>query len=172
MASYAIPTLHFDDEAQGVFDEWRQTPEHRVRSGELTPALASHLGKYRKLVPSLALINHLADGGRGAIPATALRKALAFAEYLESHAKRAYAAGPGTAAVAAKAIIKRIRSGDLADGFTARDIYRNQWANLSDRICVQVGLELLCDFDWLFAERRVTGGRASVVYRINPKAVR
>jgi putative DNA primase/helicase len=36
--------------------------EKRLR-GDLHPALESHLAKYRKLVPALALICHLVDGG-------------------------------------------------------------------------------------------------------------
>jgi putative DNA primase/helicase len=40
-------------------------------------ALEGHFAKYRKLSPALALINHLADGGEGAVGQTALRRALA-----------------------------------------------------------------------------------------------
>ena len=165
-----VPYLRFDEDAQGVFNEWRQALEMRLRSDDLMPALESHLAKYRKLVPALALINHLADGGTGAISETAILRAVAFAEYLETHAKRAYAAGSEVATAAAKAILKRIRNSDLADGFTARDIYRNHWADLSDRNRPQAGLDLLNDFDWLRGEKRETGGRTSVVYRVNPRA--
>ena len=120
-----IPYLRFDETAQGVFNEWRQELETRLRSGDLTPALESHFAKYRKLVPALALINQLAGGGVGVITETAILRALAFTEYLETHAKRAYGAGSEVGTSAAKAILKRIRNGDLADGFRARDIYRN-----------------------------------------------
>jgi Protein of unknown function (DUF3987) len=78
-----IPYLRFDETAQGVFNEWRQELETRLRSGDLTPALESHFAKYRKLVPALALINHLADGGTGTISEKSTVRALAFSEYLE-----------------------------------------------------------------------------------------
>jgi Protein of unknown function (DUF3987)/Bifunctional DNA primase/polymerase, N-terminal len=65
-----VPHLRFDEAAQERFSEWRQRLEARLRSGELTPALESHFAKYRELVPALALINHLADGGAGAISET------------------------------------------------------------------------------------------------------
>jgi hypothetical protein len=72
-----VPYLRFDKDAQGVFDEWRKDFESRLRSDDLAPALESHLAKYRKLIPALALINHLADGGTGAISETATLRVLA-----------------------------------------------------------------------------------------------
>ena len=51
--------------AQVGFDEWRGGLEKRFKTGDLAPALENHLAKYRKLSPSLALINHLADDGAG-----------------------------------------------------------------------------------------------------------
>jgi Protein of unknown function (DUF3987) len=170
-----IPFLRFDDEAQEIFDEWRMKLEGRLRSTDLHPALESHLAKYRKLVPSLALICALADGGTRAIDGAAVLRALAFADYLESHARRCYAAGSEPETAAAKAILSRIRKGDLADGFTCRDVHRRGWSNLSEPDQVQSGLNLLVDCDWLAAEPSAlgsAGGRPKTVYRINPKAGR
>jgi hypothetical protein len=64
-----LPFLRFEDPAQEAFDEWRKELEMRLRRGDLSPALESHLAKFRKLVPALALTSHLADGGRGCYPA-------------------------------------------------------------------------------------------------------
>ena len=75
----SLPYLRFDTGAQGLFNEWRGEFEIRIRSGELPEALEGHLAKFRKLVPTLALLNHLADGGEGPIPQDALKRALAFA---------------------------------------------------------------------------------------------
>ena len=58
-------------------------------------------------------------------------KALAFASYLETHAKRLYGASSQVERLAAKAILRRIRRGDLKDGFTARDVHQRDWANLT-----------------------------------------
>jgi hypothetical protein len=167
-----VPYLRFDDAAQCVFDEWRKSLETGLRSGDLAPALESHLAKYRKLVPSLALINHLAEGGAGAISETAILQALAFAGYLETHARRAYGAGSDVVTCAAKAILKHIRKGDLADGFTARDIHQHGWSELSDRGHVQVGLDLLVDLDWIAAATSQTGGRPRVVFSVNPRGLK
>lgn len=166
----SLPFLRFDGDAQGIFAEWRAQLERRLRSAEMSPALESHLAKYRKLVPALALINHLADSGFGAVPEVATLRALSFAEYLETHARRAYGSGLNAETAAAKAVLKRIRKGDLQDGFTLRDALRAHWAALTERGQVQAGLELLCDFGWLRQDKRQTGGRPSTPYAINPRA--
>ena len=138
----------------------------------MTPALESHFAKYRKLVPSLALINHLADIGHGPVGKEAMARALGLATYLETHAKRAYAAGPEAETATAKAILGHIRKGDLSDGFTLRDVCRPQWSNLTDRDQAQAGLHLLCDLDWIVAVGAPTGGRPTTRYNINPRARR
>jgi Protein of unknown function (DUF3987) len=168
--SDGLPFLRFDDEAQGNFAEWRAELERRIRSTAIEPALESHLAKYRKLVPALALINHLADGGAGPIGAKALGRALAFANYLETHARRAYGAGLMNEAATAKLILSRIRSGDLTGGFTARDVQRKQWSGLTENDTIKAGLDLLADLDWIEAQEAGTGGRPSVKYAINPRA--
>jgi Protein of unknown function (DUF3987) len=169
----AIPFLRYDDEGQKVFEDWRSKLEGRVRSADLHPALESHLAKYRKLVPSLALICSLADGGARTINEHSVLRALAFADYLESHARRCYAAGSEAETATAKAILSRIHKGDLVDGFTCRDVHRQGWSNLSEPDQVQSGLNLLVDCDWLSSEALITGsvgGRPKTVYRINPRA--
>jgi hypothetical protein len=169
-----VPVLRLDGEAHHLFLEWRADLERNLRSGDLHPALASHLAKYRKLVPTLALINHLADAGHGLIGKDAMMRALGLATYLETHAKRAYGAGPEAETAAAKAILTHIRKGNLADGFTAREVHQRGWSNLSDRGQVQAGLDLLCDLDWIVAVE--TGnhgrGRPTTHHRINPRALR
>jgi putative DNA primase/helicase len=168
-----ISFLRFDDEAQAIFDEWRMKLEGRLRSTDLHPALESHLAKYRKLVPSPALICSVADGGTRAIDGASVLRALANAEYLESHARRCYAAGSEAETASAKAILSRIRKGDLVDGFTCRDVHRQGWSNLSEPEQVQSGLDLLVDYNWLASEliaAGTAGGRPKTVYRISPRA--
>ena len=166
----AIPFLRFDEAALGLFAEWRSGLERRLRSAEMGSALESHLAKYRKLVPSLALISHLADGGSGPITDLALLRADAYANYLETHARRAYAAGGQVQLTAAKAILARLRKSDLSMPFTARDIHQRGWSGLTDIEQVQSGLDLLADLDWLSCERLPTGGRPRLLYRLNPRA--
>jgi hypothetical protein len=141
----------------------------------MSPALEGHLAKYRKLVPALALINHIAEGDQGgAVSENSLLRALAFANYLEGHARRVYSSGLEAELGAGKAILKHIRRGDLKDGFTARDIQRMGWAELTEREHIGLGLRLLVDLDYLNANTSVVGpqgGRPKVTYVINPRAI-
>jgi hypothetical protein len=164
--------LRFDPSAQGVFDEWRASHEKRLRAGDLAPAFESHLAKFRKLVPALALISHLADGGERSVGEASILRALAAAEYFEAHAARAYGAGLSAEAPAAKAIVARIRKGEVKDGFNARDIYRSAWSGLSDRETVCAALDMLEDFNWIASKTEKTAGRDRVTYVINPRALR
>lgn len=166
-----IPYLHFDYEAQEIFDEWRHELELRLRDGQLTPILVNHLAKYRSLVPSLALLLHLADGRTGSVGAECLLKACAWAEYLESHARRIYGITQATEAQAAIRLLKRIEKGDLTCPFTARDVYHSHhWAGLGSAKDVQNVLDLLESRNLLIAREERTGGRPKVFYMLNPRA--
>ncbi len=164
----ALPCLRFTDDAQEAFDAWRAGLEKKLRSDTLGSALENHLGKYRKLVPTLALINHLASGSTGPVTQWALDRAIKFAAYLETHAKRVYGAGATSEADIAKAILSHIRNGDLQDGFTAREVYHNHWAHLSAPKQVQAGLAMLSDYGWLNPHSEGVEPTAKITYRINP----
>jgi len=165
-----IPFLRFDEAAQALFSEWRGDFEQRIRSGEDHAAIESHLAKYRKVVPALALLMHLADDGGAAVGETALLRALAWAEYLETHARRAYASVTQAEAESARALLKRIRRGEVPDPFGRRDVYLKHWAYLNTEE-TQQAVRLLVDLNCLREERQEeTGGAPKTIYRINPKA--
>ncbi len=167
-----VPGLRFDEAAQGDFQEWRRDLEGRLRLDELSPAFEGHLAKYRKLVPALALINHLADVGSGPVSQKALLKALAMAHYLESHGRRVYGSADEAELGAAKAILNHIRNEDLKDGFTARDIHQRGWAHLTERDQVGAGLRLLTDLDYMVEVVPTIGpqgGRPKATFNINPR---
>ena len=161
-----LPFLRFTDDSLELFKEWRTDLEGRLRGGDLHPALESHFAKYRKLIPSLALILHLADKGTGTVSKKATQKAINWGVYLESHAKRAYGAVSRLEFAAAKAIIKRITKGDLCPSFSKHDICRHGWSMLSDRDQVAEALRLLVEYEWLREERSDTGGRPSKIYHV------
>lgn len=169
----SIPFLRFTPAAQEIFTEWRIELELRLRRAEESPILDAHLGKYRSLVPSLALLIHLADAGTGAVDEEPLRKALAWVEYLESHARRIYAPALSPATPAARVLAKRIDAGDLETEFTAREVQRKGWSGLDNREVVAEALEVLVDFDWLRSEPQRqgqnNGGRPTMLYRVNPR---
>lgn len=166
-----LPFLRFLQDAGGLFLEWRTDLEARLRSGDLHPAMESHLAKYRKLVPALALTLHLAGGSAGPVSEHATLQALSWAEYLETHAHRAYASVTMPEVGTAKAIIARIRKGDLARTFSSRDVWRPGWAGLSDRAEVADALSMLVELDWLMATKIETGGRPGTEYTANPRGI-
>ncbi|AMM13346.1 hypothetical protein AX768_03690 [Burkholderia sp. PAMC 28687] len=163
------PFLRLDAEALELFVEWRTEHENELRGGDLHPAMESHLAKYRKLVPSLALVLHLADDGIGNISAQAMTRALAWAAYLRSHAERAYGSVLLAEVSGAKALLKRIVVGDIEDAFTARDVYRNQWSGLENREATAKAISVLVEYGYLRTEAVDTGGRSKSLYRIYPE---
>jgi len=66
----------------------------------------------------------------------------------------------------------KLERGALEDGFTLRDVRRNQWRNLTADDAIQAALNWLEDEDWLRCE--ATGGtgpgsgRRTLRYRIHP----
>ena len=168
----SIPYLRFDADAQALFSEWRANFEPRIRSGNDHAAFEAHLSKYRKLVPALALLIHLADNpAGGAIGETALLKSLAWAEYLESHAKRAYASVTQADVEGARALLHRIRRREVSNPFVPRDVYLKHWACLSKPEEAHEAVRLLADLDYLRKEEQATGGRPKGVIWINPKVM-
>jgi hypothetical protein len=165
------PYLRLDDTAAATFLQWRTAFENELQRGDLPPALESHFSKYRKLVPSLALVCHLADGGVGPVSDKAMQRALAWATYLRSHAERAYSAVTQADIGSAKTLLKRIRSGDGLDGFTARDIYRNGWSGLANAAEVARALTALIEYGWLRSVTQPTDGRTKTLYYVHPSAL-
>lgn len=174
-----FPYFRFDDEAQEIFVEWSGELHRTKLPAEDHPIIAQHLAKYDKLFPALALILHLMDcaatGRRGPVTRQAALRAAAWCEYLEAHARRCYGLLVDDGLRAAKALAVKVRQGKLQDGFTARDIRRNQWRGLTTDEAVQAALDWLEDEDWLrTVEVGGTGpgtGRRTWRYSINPKAV-
>jgi hypothetical protein len=170
----------FDAAAQEIFIEW-SGDLHRVRlPAEDHPIIAQHLSKFDKLFPALALILHLvncaATGQRGPVTAESALRAAAWCDYLEAHARRCYGLLIDDGLRAAQALADKLRHGKLSDGFTARDVRRNQWRYLTTDDAVQAALDWLEDENWLQSEE-VGGagpgtGRRTWRYFVNPKAAK
>jgi len=166
-----LPFIRFDDAAREAFGEWRSEFEQTVRTAE-AEGLEGALSKFRHHVPALALALHVIDGGTGPVTLQATERALALAEYFESHARRLHASGRRLTLRAARSIIDKARAGALPDPFTARDVYRNQWAGLSDKATVADALDMLAAHGWLTEATLETGGRPTVVHALTEGARR
>jgi hypothetical protein len=170
-----IPAVRFSSGAQEVFDRWREELEAKLRADdEGSPALTSHLAKYRSLMPALALVFHLiavADGSTrgGPVGIEAATRAAAWCEYLETHAQRLYASAENSAMEGARALLSRIRKGDVKDGDTVRSVYRKQWNRLSSSEAVTSAVAVLEDHGWLRVEEAGTGGRPTRCLRLHPR---
>jgi len=160
----------FSEDAQVLFEEWRQDFETSLRSDEHHPAMESHLSKYRKLIPALALVCALADNEQE-VSRDSLLRALAWGEYLQTHAERAYAAGSRPATAGAVALLAKIKAGIVSSGFKPADIYLKGWTRLSTPEEVHAATTLLCDLGHLRRIERgpgAAGGRPSAIFEINP----
>ena len=166
----------FTPEAQALFLEWWIPFNQELRSGELHPAIESHLRKYRKLIPALALIFAYIDtpNNNNCVGEVELARALDWGDYLRTHAERIYQSATMPETSGAKSLLQKIQSGKLKDCFTPREIAQRQWSGLNDVDAVRKALKLLLDHDYLKQEifpAGGKGGRPSEKYLINPKAL-
>jgi putative DNA primase/helicase len=171
----------FSPDAQALFWEWLEPFETEIRGDELHPALVAHLAKYRKLIPALALLFALVDTpeSQGVIGERELLRALAWGDYLRTHAERVYAAAIVPETAGARLLLEKIRTGGLkeADGtpavaFTPRLVAVKHWAGLGTPADVRKAADLLADYGWLVKEEAppgAMGGRPSDRYWIHPK---
>ncbi len=166
-----IPSLRFEEAAQDHFLGWLEGAEKELRSGELSPALESHFGKHKSLVPQLALICHVVDGHSGPIGLASLLRSLSWAEHLREHAKRLYGAALQPDREAARTLWKRIKQGKLGDRFSTREVYRPQWTGLTNATEAKGALAVLMDHGLIVPEIVQTGGAPSEVWIVNPRGL-
>ena len=122
----------------------------------------------------MALTFHALLGQPCRIGLRSVELALGWCDLLEAHARRAYGSARVAKADAARALLTRIRAGALGTKgcFSLRDVYRPQWSALDSKTKAESAAEMLADFYYLRAERVDTGGRPTLIYHVNPKALR
>jgi len=137
--------------------------------------MCEHLGKYRSLMPSLALIFHcidIADGkGSGQVSSKAASLAVQWCVYLEGHARRIYGMCASPALTSAAILSRHIKKKSLPNPFTRRDIDRKNWHGLQNRDETEEALNILIDENWLKTQRKpipATGRFPLQEYFINP----
>lgn len=172
--------FHFSPEAQLLFVDWLAELEAKIRGNELHPALISHLSKYRKLMPSLALLFELAAGTAASnnrantVSLLHAQMAAAWCEYLESHARRVYSCVVSPQLRAAQELAEKIKKRTVgADGrFSCRDVYVKGWSALDSPEAVKLAVDVLMDAKWIrdvSGESGSSGGRPSSHYAVNPR---
>ncbi len=174
--------FRFCAEAQKLFIEWITDLEPKLRGDELHPAMVSHLSKYRKLMPALALLFELADRAAAdtlgsSTLSVSLEHAAQAAEwcgYLKSHAHRIYSCVTTPQMHAAQMLAEKIKSRKVgSDGFfTYRDVYVKGWSGLDSPDAVKLAALVLQDAGWIrerSGEANPLGGRPSNRYQVNPR---
>lgn len=169
-----LPHFCFDDDAQEVFIAWSTELNCARIPSESNPLMRQHLAKYEKLFCALALILNLAEGQKGQVSESNALRAAQWCSYLEGHARRIYTlietARVGTAAMLAR----RIGEGKLANGFSARDVFRKGWRGIKSSLEAEGALSILEENGWIVGVEQFDpkGGRPTTRYYINPKARR
>jgi putative DNA primase/helicase len=164
--------VQFDPEAQKFFQSWLTELENDLRFDTFdTSSLASHIAKYRSLMPTLALIFHLLDcvSNRQSNEVNLVNAQLgaSWCSYLQAHAQRIYQIAMLSEFDIAREIIKKIQSKDVGAEFTARDIYGKHWSKLSKPKDVQNGLEILTEYGYLTPVIINEGHRPKTVFLVH-----
>ena len=163
--------LHFDPNAQQLFNNWFLQNEKLLTSGTMDSARQSHFAKYRSLVPALALLFHLLDDiHTGPVCEDCLGQAISFANYLKKHADRIYASVSGHDHAAVRLLAERLLDGQLANGFTCRTLMLTGWSGLSTKEQAQAAIDALVEFGWLVETEIRSAGRPTVKYGLHQDA--
>jgi hypothetical protein len=168
-----IPWMRFSPDAQGVFNQWLEDKIHRCRAESMPEAIESHLAKFDKLVPSIALLMELCNGPEKSVSKQSAERAILWANYLESHAMRLYAVAACPERVLASPLLNRLLDWDEDRPIRVRDIRQKGWRGLSDPKAIESTLEALEADGWLQSiedGRSSKGGRPTISYVMHPEA--
>ena len=170
--------FRFSPAAQEFFVDWITRLENRLRSGELVPAMASHLGKYPKLMLAVAALSALANGvprdDKQLLELCYAEQGATWCTRLESHARRIYSCVLSPRMQAAADLAAKINKKIVGtEGtFERRDVYRHGWSGLDTPTNVGDALDVLEDAGWVrhqWEKPGPKGGRPSDRWLVNPR---
>ena len=155
----------FDADAQDVFDNWYDGMLSREHD-EPNSYIESHLTKYHSLMPSLALIFHLVEGdGSKVIGDIAATRAVAWCNYLETHARRVYALATDPYYGARQLHDKLLR---LPTPFERKDFNNKGWSGLTNKVEIDAAIDTLIERNCIRKLIVVTGTKPKTLYFTNP----
>jgi len=167
--------VSFDDDAKVKYQKWWKNLFKKYEKVLIHPVFESHLRKYDALVPKLALINEIMSSydsstetirSFDSVSVASVKKAIAYTDYLESHAKILFNSEVNVTMENAKTIISHLD--ELPNPFTARDVYMREWAGIGrNSMLATDAIEFLAKNNWL---RKLDASRTTK-WQINPKAV-
>lgn len=165
----------FDKVGQPVYIQWVTDHQNRLRTGMEATVLKSHLEKYGKLMPSLALLHKLTtvtDASCNEVGVHEVELAIRWTEYLASHAARLYDfLYHQRASSGADLLLKHLRQHarlNLAQPspvIPVRELVRNNWQGLGSYPAISLACDELEERGWLqrFQLKPVVGRPSEVV---------
>lgn len=166
----------FSSEAQMDFVRIFEELQGKVCAAEEYSDFQAHLGKYPKLLPSLAMTFRLIRAAyRSEIdPPTEIElcdllMAEKWASVLEVHARWLYGILEGSVSPEARALAEKIQDGNVRDGDNLRSIYRRGWSFLKNEEMLSAAIEELASYGWCVSDHeRGSKGAPAIVIRIHP----
>lgn len=174
MRSNETCKLRFDDSAQEIFNDWRSKLETKLRSGEVANcSYESHLAKYRKLMPALALVFYVVENidhldGDDQIGTQYAELSIKWCHYLDLHAQKIYRVGKDPRFKSASALADKIKAGKVRDGESLRSIYRRHWSYLDSPEKLEGATAILAEHGWIQVQTTKGAFKSSSTIRINP----
>ena len=181
--------LKLDDQAYECYEEWEKElhGQEHLKNPDLPNTVKTHLGKYGKLVPTLAGLFHLieifsnqtSEDVPTLISVDNFARACDWAEYLEQHAKRAYGLSEKISSADefahSRHLLDKITSGKLKDNINdkglinARVIANKRWGELGKTEVLMQALEQLEEYGWVkVTNEKNKGNKISNFVEINP----
>jgi len=171
-----IPWVRFDRDAQKRFIQWLDDHAKRCKRDGIPEAIESHLDKYKKLVPAVALVLELCDGcEKRSVGVASLDRAIRWAQYLESHAMRLYAFAASPERVFAPLLLGRLLQWKPDVPIRVRSIRQKGWTGLEEPKVIESTLDTLEDERWVQSVENAktrSGGRPTTSYVLHPEAER
>ena len=163
--------LPFDEQGKALYRQWVIFVEKAIRlpCWQDRSRVASWLGKTRSLVPKLALVIHLLEGGHGAIRSRALERAIGLALVFFQHASFVLGQEVQQQKPPSVLLLELLHK-DKLQTFTARDIKQRERAGLGYDY-VDAAIKQLLDNGWITEcdpDHTKGKGRPTVTYTTNP----
>lgn len=167
--------IHFCEAAQLIFNDWHDRLEIWLRSDSRasTPAFTEHISKYRSLMPALALIFYSIDHAAGStssrqVGAEHVQRAIEWCDFLKAHARIIYWDEFELHISPARVLLGKIKTGDVTDGATVREVYRKGWRGLETAELVLSALDVLTANNIARIESVPTDGAPTNIIKLHP----
>ncbi len=165
--------MHLADDAREFYYDFSERIEKSLETAEEHPALVAYLAGFGDLFAQLSLLLYVAACAEAGIKIdhthtvdlTAAKRAAAWCEILETHA-RAIFQNLFTKQSVENLILQKIADGKLGKIFTAREIARAQWTNLTSLNEIKKALDGLVDDGKIRVLPNEGTGRPKVRYEL------